>query len=586
MLDRVIYPDGMEGFQANCGVRMQGGAFRSPSMCTKHSFRLLFKGVYGPTKLRYPLFGDDAAGEFDTIVLRAGANDGYAWSGNETNAQYTRDQFMRDLQLGTGQRRLARPVRAPLRQRPVLGAVQSVRAAGREPSPAATTAARRKTGTRSSTRTSPSAQGDRTALNQMLSLCQEAGKSYEALMKLQGKGLDGAVRPDYPCLLDLSNYVDYMIVNLWGGNWDWPWNNYWLGRDRTAASTGFKFYCWDAEDVLLTSRSPLSINMLADSKIGSEVGQPHARLKENPEYRMFFADRIHRLFFNGGILTPDAAGRTIYSDWPARSRRRSSPKPPAGATSTAGISRRRTGSRCGTGFSTRTCRSVRTSCSAISEPRDSIRTSTPPSSTSTASTSTAGTFSSTDVSCHAGRQRHLLHPRRQPTLESPSRRPRRRRHGRQSSSRRTPPSGCSSRRAPSTTPGEAAEPSTTPAGSAGAGGVGFERSTGYEHLFLINLVEPMYAKQTTCCLRIPFTLDRDPATLAGVAVAGPLRRRFRRLAQRRGSGPPQLRRRARMELGGERPELRHRRDQPRGHQPAGRPRSTSGPARTSWPSRR
>ena len=71
-------------------------------MCTKHSFRLLFKGLYGPTKLRYPLFGDDAAEEFDTITLRAGANDGYAWSGNETNVQYTRDQFMRDLQLDTG----------------------------------------------------------------------------------------------------------------------------------------------------------------------------------------------------------------------------------------------------------------------------------------------------------------------------------------------------------------------------------------------------------------------------------------------------------------------------------------------------
>jgi hypothetical protein len=119
----------------------------------------------------------------------------------------------------------------------------------------------------------------------MLALCQEAGKSYEALQKLQGKDLDGAVRPDYPCLLDLPNYVDYMIVNLWGGNWDWPWNNYWLGRDRAAASTGFKFYCWDTEDVMLTSRSPVSINMLTSSNINSEVGQPHSRLKENPEYR-------------------------------------------------------------------------------------------------------------------------------------------------------------------------------------------------------------------------------------------------------------------------------------------------------------
>lgn len=82
----------------------------------------------------------------------------------------------------------------------------------------------------------------------MLALCQEAGRSYEALMKLQGKGLDGQRRSGLPMLVDLANYVDYLLINIWGGNWDWPWNNYWLGRDRTAASTGFKFYCWDAED--------------------------------------------------------------------------------------------------------------------------------------------------------------------------------------------------------------------------------------------------------------------------------------------------------------------------------------------------
>jgi len=41
---------------------------RSPNV-PKHSFRFLFKGGYGPTKLRYPLFGDSAANEFDTVIL-------------------------------------------------------------------------------------------------------------------------------------------------------------------------------------------------------------------------------------------------------------------------------------------------------------------------------------------------------------------------------------------------------------------------------------------------------------------------------------------------------------------------------------
>ncbi|MHC4326397.1 MAG: chitobiase/beta-hexosaminidase C-terminal domain-containing protein [Planctomycetota bacterium] len=56
----LIHPDGEQGFQINCGVRIQGGWFRALNRARKNSFRLFFKGIYGPTKLRYPLFGDDA----------------------------------------------------------------------------------------------------------------------------------------------------------------------------------------------------------------------------------------------------------------------------------------------------------------------------------------------------------------------------------------------------------------------------------------------------------------------------------------------------------------------------------------------
>jgi hypothetical protein len=98
----LFYPDGQEGFQVSCGIRIQGGYFRQHSGTRKHSFRLLFKGIYGPTKLQYPLFGEDAAESFDTIVLRAGANDGYSWSAARYTEQYTRDEFGRELQRATG----------------------------------------------------------------------------------------------------------------------------------------------------------------------------------------------------------------------------------------------------------------------------------------------------------------------------------------------------------------------------------------------------------------------------------------------------------------------------------------------------
>ncbi|MHC4323243.1 MAG: lamin tail domain-containing protein, partial [Planctomycetota bacterium] len=93
----LIYPDDtQDGFQINCGIKIIGGASRS--MSSKNSFRLLFKGIYGPTKLRFPLFGPDAASEFNTIVLRSSFNDGYGWSGARFYEQYTRDEFIRTLQ--------------------------------------------------------------------------------------------------------------------------------------------------------------------------------------------------------------------------------------------------------------------------------------------------------------------------------------------------------------------------------------------------------------------------------------------------------------------------------------------------------
>ena len=59
---------------------------------------------------------------------------------------------------------------------------------------------------------------------------------------------------------DKPDYMDYMLVNIWGGNWDWPANNFWVGHERTADSTGFKFYMWDFENTMGNNldRSPLN----------------------------------------------------------------------------------------------------------------------------------------------------------------------------------------------------------------------------------------------------------------------------------------------------------------------------------------
>jgi len=297
----LIYPDGAEGFQVNCGIRIQGGWFRQHSGTKKHSFRLLFKDDYGPTKLRYPLFSEDAVDRFDTITLRGGANDGYSWDAARLTEQYTRDEFGRSLQQATGHAGshgmfvhlyvngvywgLYNPV-----ERPDDAFSASYYGGDKDNWDAL--------------HDGSAASGNTSAWNQMISKCRAGLSTNEAYEEIQGNNPDGTPNPAYPHLLDVPNYIDYLIVNIWGGNWDWPWKNWWAGRERSANSTGFKFYCWDYENTMGNnrSRSPLDKNALNNNF--SSAGEPHQYLKQNAEYRLLFADHVHRFFFNGGILTP------------------------------------------------------------------------------------------------------------------------------------------------------------------------------------------------------------------------------------------------------------------------------------------
>ena len=71
-----------------------------------------------------------------------------------------------------------------------------------------------------------------------------------AYQKIQGLNLDGTVNTNYTDLLDVDNYITYMLANFWGGTYDWPAKNYYVGCRRPPDSTGFKSYIWDAEGAL------------------------------------------------------------------------------------------------------------------------------------------------------------------------------------------------------------------------------------------------------------------------------------------------------------------------------------------------
>ncbi|MBU2446417.1 MAG: CotH kinase family protein [Bacteroidetes bacterium] len=78
-------------FEIDAGVRVHGGSSRSR---TKKSLRLYFKSKYGEPKLEYKLFNNSNIKKFDELVIRSGSNDMYQMS---SRWSMVRDQLVSDL---------------------------------------------------------------------------------------------------------------------------------------------------------------------------------------------------------------------------------------------------------------------------------------------------------------------------------------------------------------------------------------------------------------------------------------------------------------------------------------------------------
>ncbi|UCG50125.1 MAG: lamin tail domain-containing protein, partial [Phycisphaerales bacterium] len=319
----LIYPDGSEGFQINCGVRIYGGVGRREK---KKTFRFLFKGIYGASKLRYPLFGPDAVDEFDTIILRSEFNDGWQWDSAGGQPQYARDEFIRRTQLALGS---VAPHGGHVHlyvdglywglynvvERPDAGFGASYTDSERD----------QWDGTNSGTPVNADGDYERyartvEAWNTMLSLAGAVSSAPNeqarnaAYQKLQGKNPDGTDNPQWESYLDADQYIGYLIANYYGGNTDWPHKNFYVGRENRPDSAGFKFFSWDAEWTL-NLRCNVNTNQIGN---GSGVAAPFQRLRSCEEFRTRFGDHVHKAFFNGGPLYVDPANTAWNPTRPER----------------------------------------------------------------------------------------------------------------------------------------------------------------------------------------------------------------------------------------------------------------------------
>jgi len=82
-----------KGFSITCGIRLQGSG--SLTQSPKRNFRIRFAKKFGQGSLRYPLFGNDEAEEFENLLIRNPTHDSWTvqWHGWRTNPRYVNDRW-------------------------------------------------------------------------------------------------------------------------------------------------------------------------------------------------------------------------------------------------------------------------------------------------------------------------------------------------------------------------------------------------------------------------------------------------------------------------------------------------------------
>ena len=314
----LINPDGSKGFQINAGLRIRG-AFSRGDHNPKHSFRLLFKGGYGPGELDHPVFGDEGVERFDNLDLRTAQN--YAWSNTSSNPgernTFLRDVFSRDLQRETGRPYTRSRFYHLYLNGQYWGLYQS-----QERSEASFAEsyfggfAEYYDVIKTDSYATSYTDGSLDAWNHLWTLCEQGFGADTNYYAVQGKDPSGNDDPALPVHVDIDNLIDYMTDIFFAGNQDAPItlggnkaNNFYAIRDRRPeARHGWVFFAYDSEHSMLSAAIDRTQWFSAGQQQGHFNPQwLHQKLMVHPEYQMRFADRAHQHLFNDGAMTTSNA---------------------------------------------------------------------------------------------------------------------------------------------------------------------------------------------------------------------------------------------------------------------------------------
>jgi hypothetical protein len=291
--------DGQPGFGEEAGVRLASSPFSRPRLrltgtanspwaanaTEKSSFNIFFREDYDKSTLEYPFLGQEyPVKDFDQLRPRAGKND--------ISNPFIKDELVRRMFNDMG-------------HKTVKGQINTLYVNGSYKGFYNTVERYRE----------PFFQAHFDSANpwdiRIIDTVEEGDNlEWNALITSVGKDL--TVKANYDDAMSklvLDEVIDYYLLNIYCGMWDWPNNNWVASRERIPAGR-WRLHVWDAEgsfghggvkppnyDTILTD---LRATTGGFSTAGTNI--LFRGLYNSPEVKLRFADRINKWFFNNNVL--------------------------------------------------------------------------------------------------------------------------------------------------------------------------------------------------------------------------------------------------------------------------------------------
>ena len=266
-----LFSHGIQRFSEDCAIEIFGGSSRKYQ---KKSYQVKFSTDYGPSKLRYPVFDTLDTDEFNSLVLRSGAQD--------NAGAMMRDEYVSSLSMSGGIVETVlvqeyKPVNLYVNGeyrgiyfiREHVDADMVASHLGCDPE-------------------------EVTIVKQMKTVkCGREGNEWKELWKYitENKLTSTEAYEHVKSIVDIDSVIDYYIIELWGANID-------MDNVKVAKARGKWFFILYDND-LTVCKSP-------EGMVAEQIGTFNPgyytfnaliyRLLENAEFRELFCKRMEHLF--------------------------------------------------------------------------------------------------------------------------------------------------------------------------------------------------------------------------------------------------------------------------------------------------